>query len=679
MRRTTILLVAALAVVAAACTTVPGPEPTTPARRVGAAGGPAGPAIFAAPVLQAFESCDAFLGYVKGHALERVGPYGLEGYGGGPFPPDVVFAEGDAGRRLDGGVPTTTAAGVAGVDYSATNVQVTGVDEPDLVKTDGKRIFAVAQGRLYRIDAGATPRVVASLPLDGWGQELFLAGDRLLVMTSMDGYGIEPLAEGGLVDGGIVPGPSPRTVLTEVDVSDPATMVPVRTLTMDGTILSSRMSDGRVRLVVRSEPTGFAWVFPEGGGIRAEREAAAENRRIVERSTLENWVPWFVLEDHQARTTSEGPLLGCDQVGQPAEFSGLSMLTVLTIDLATGLEPGRGIGLLAEGQTVYASNASLYVATAPWMAWPHAPAGGEGLGSDGLTTQIHMFDITDPDIARYVASGEVDGTLLSQWSMDEYDATLRVVVTDENPWWGSSEVPDTSVVTLRRLGDRLVQVGSVDGLGEGERVYAVRFIADRGYVVTFRQVDPLYVVDLSDPTDPRVAGELKITGYSAYLHPIGDDLLLGVGQDATDRGRVLGTQVAVFDVSDPSRPRRLAKLTVDEAYSDVEWDHRAFLWWPPEGVAVLPLQRWSWDERTGKEDLFSGAVVVRATSDRVVQVGEIRHPSTARSDCPGCTAWSAPIVRSLVIDDRLFTVSDAGVLVSDLGSYDDLAWVPFTS
>ncbi len=677
MRRTTILLVTAIAVVAAACTSSPTTGPGSTSYRLGGDRGPAGPALFAAPALQAFDSCDAFLSYVKGHALERVGPYGLEGYDGF-LPTDAVFAVEDAAGP-DRAAPTTTAAsGAAGVDYSTTNVQVAGVDEPDLVKTDGDRIFVVARGRVFWIDATGTPRIVASMPLDGWGQQLFLAGDRLLVMTSVDGYGVEPLAGSGIVDD-VVRGPSPRTVLTEVDVSDPATMTAVRTLTMDGTIVSSRMTAGSVRVVVRSGPTGFAWAYPEGGGIRAEREATAENRRIVENSTLENWVPWFVFEDHRTRTTSEGPLLGCDQVGHPDEFSGLSMLTVLTIDLASGLEPGAGVGLLAEGQTVYASTESLYVATAPWMVRPLPETTGPAGERDRLSTQIHMFDITDPTVARYVASGEVEGTLLSQWSMDEYDGILRVVVTDEDPWWGSSEVPDSSVVTLRRMGDRLVQVGSVDGLGKGERVYAVRFVADRGYVVTFRQVDPLYVVDLSDPTDPRVAGELKITGYSAYLHPIGADLLLGVGQDATDQGRALGTQVAVFDVSDPAAPRRMARLTFDEAYSDVEWDHRAFLWWAAEDVAVLPLQRWSWDERTGKEDPFSGAVVVRATPDRVVQVGEIRHPSASGSDCAGCGGWSAPIVRSLVIADRLFTVSDAGVLVSELGSYDDVAWLEFAS
>jgi hypothetical protein len=455
-------------------------------------------------------------------------------------------------------------------------------------------------------------------------------------------------------------------------------MEAVRTLMLDGSILSSRMADGTIRVVVHSGPTGFDWVYPEGSGIRAEQKAVEANKKLIEESTLENWVPWYILKNHRTGTTADGPVLGCDQVGHPDEFSGLSMLSILSIDLESGLEPGNSIGLLAAGQTIYASNDNLYVATSPWMAWPAARWEESQNNDDTLTTQLHMFDISDPETATYVASGEVEGVLHSQWSMDEYEGVLRVVVTDENPWWGSSGVPDTAVVTMERRGDDLVQIGSVDGLGKNERVYAVRFIQEKGYVVTFRQVDPLYVVDLSDPRDPEVKGELKINGYSAYLHPIGEDLLLGVGQDATDEGRQLGTQVSVFDVSDPSDPRRLSRLTFEDAYSDAEWDHHAFLWWAPEEISVLPLQRWSWDERSGKEDNFSGAVVLSATPNRVKQLGEIRHPNANGSNCEDCEVWAAPITRSLVIGDTLFTFSESGVLASDLDTLDDVAWIPFS-
>lgn len=678
MRRTIIALVAVLAVVGTACT-ADSTEQTTTTQGTTATThgvetrGPTGVRAFAASTLQPFDSCTEFLDYVKSHAIELVGPYGLDGHGGYP----VEFTEVSA--ELDFAASDSAIAGegaIKGVDYSGTNVQVAGVDEPDIVKTDGERIFVVAQGRLYWIDASDTPEIVTSLPLEGWGQQLFLSGDRLLVTTSGGGYGIEPFA-GAAIDS-ISPGyQTQRVVLTEVDVSSPDAMEAISTLMLDGSILSSRMADGTIRVVIMSGPTGFDWAYPEGSGIRAEQKAIEANKELIEESTLENWVPWYILKNHRSGTTADGPVLGCDQVGHPDEFSGLSMLSILSIDLDSGLEPGNSIGLLAAGQTIYASNDTLYVATSPWMAWPASRWEESQDRDDTLTTQLHMFDISDPVTATYVASGEVEGVLHSQWSMDEYEDVLRVVVTDENPWWGSSDVPDTAVVTMERRGDELVQIGSVDGLGRNERVYAVRFIEDKGYVVTFRQVDPLYVVDLSDPRDPEVKGELKINGYSAYLHPIGDDLLLGVGQDATDEGRQLGTQVSVFDVSDPSDPRRLSRLTFEDAYSEAEWDHHAFLWWAPEEISVLPLQRWTWDERSGKGDNFSGAVVLNATSNRVRQLGEIRHPNVNSSDCEDCEEWTAPINRSLVIGDTLFTFSESGVLASDLDTLDDIAWIRF--
>ena len=682
MRSTIIALVATLAVTFTACTVgtsveTQDPPPTT--TRTIHAPGETGQMAFAAKGLEPFESCTEFLDYVILHAVDRVGPYGFDAYDGDYrlFDVDGAFAE-DSAAELS---PQTTsvASGLReGVDYSGTNVQVAGIDEPDVVKTDGERIFVVAQGNLHWIDATDTPKIVASMPLDGWGQQLLLSGDRLLVMTSEGGYGIDHFIERA-VSFDSQGGHSQRVVLTEVDVSHPASMETVRTLTLDGSILSSRMADGSIRVVVQSGPVGFDWVYPEGSGIRAEQKAIDANKELIENSTLENWVPWYILKDHESGTTSDGPVLGCDRVGHPEEFSGLSMMTVLSIDLESGLEPGRSIGLLAEGQTIYASQDNLYVATSPWMAW-RVPLSEDDIDkTESFSTQIHMFDITDPDTTTYVASGDVEGTLLSQWSMDEYEGTLRVVVTDENPWWGSSEVPDTAVVTMERRGDELVEVGSVDGLGKNERVYAVRFIEDKGYVVTFRQVDPLYVVDLSDPTKPRITGELKINGYSAYLHPIGEDLLLGVGQDATDEGQMLGTQVSVFDVSDPTDPRRLSRMTFEEAYSDAEWDHHAFLWWAPEEISVLPLQRWSWDERTGTEDYFSGAAVLKISPQRVKQIGEISHPGFADEECEECGEWSAPINRSLVIGDTLFTFSEAGVLASDLDTLDDVAWMSFVS
>jgi uncharacterized secreted protein with C-terminal beta-propeller domain len=211
-------------------------------------------------------------------------------------------------------------------------------------------------------------------------------------------------------------------------------------------------------------------------------------------------------------------------------------------------------------------------------------------------------------------------------------------------------------------------VGRVGGLGQGEQIQAVRFLGDLGYVVTFRQVDPLYVVDLSDPASPKVAGELKILGYSAYLHPLGGDLLLGVGQDATKQGAVKGTQVSVFDVSDPSAPGRVDQVRVSDGSSEVEWDHHAFLYWEPAGLAVLPLNVWS--QEPDKGGMFAGALAVRVSDGQLDEAGRLRHEDIRPE-------YGYGIRRSLVIGDLLYTMAETGIEAVDLATLKDVASVSF--
>ena len=188
-------------------------------------------------------------------------------------------------------------------------------------------------------------------------------------------------------------------------------------------------------------------------------------------------------------------------------------------------------------------------------------------------------------------------------------------------------------------------------------MYAVRFVGNTGYVVTFRQIDPLYTVDLTDPEQPRVLGELKISGYSAYLHPIGDDLLLGIGQEADDAGHPLGTQISIFDVSDLRNPKLLSRAPLGQGWSEAESDHHAFLFWPKTGLVVVPFVE--------KAAAFS---VSRAKG--VVDLGRIDNGA-------GGLSWTPPIRRSLVVGGSVLTVSDAGVRSSDLDSLAAQGWAAF--
>ena len=611
--------------------------------------------------LQPFDDCQDFLSYVKEHGVERVTAWGLEGGW------DVIAME--AGDAAEGAA--RSAAPTAGVDYSDTNLQTAGVDEPDIVKTDGERLLALARGKLFVIDvSGEAPELLGSLHLGRMGvRDMLVHDDRALLLgESWAGSGIpEPLAREATGWHG-----SSISLLIEVDLTDPSKPRIARKLHLDGRYLSARMADGVVRIVVSSFPVGLEFQSPgEYGGLQAEREALRRNRQVIRESTIENWVPYHVVEDGDGSVLAEGPLLDCASSHHPAAFSGFGMLTVVTLDMAEGLGEAvtdDSVGVLSDGETVYASTESLYVATQRWIDPVVFETGPGPDVPEEHTTQIHRFDVSGAGAADYRSSGEVPGWLLNQFSMDEREGRLRVASTDSPPFW-TTEKAESVVTVLEEREGALVPVGSVGGLGEGERIFAVRFMGDLGYVVTFRQVDPLYVLDLSDPASPEVTGELKIPGYSAYLHPVGDGRLLGVGQDATMQGRLRGTQLSLFDVSDPGDPRRIDTVKIADGSSEAEWDHHAFLYWEPEDLVVVPITTWGGELGGGG---FSGAMTVRLESDGLWRAGTLSHGDGAVGDW-----WPGGIRRSLVVGDLLYTVSETGLEASDLQTLHDVAWIPF--
>lgn len=649
MRRVSGMAVS-LVVLASACTVGPTTEGTLPSGTT-----PDPVVVRAAGALVQFDACDEFLDHVISHAVDLVGPYGLEGFGG--YPP--LYRD---GLEIEEMAATDTTEAAASGSFSETNVQVAGVDEPDIIKTDGSRIVMVSEGQLIVVDVtGDDPVEIGRLTLPSQSiQSLFLDGDRALLFGAASDY-LPYLAETDVL---YAPQYSETIEILEVDLSGEPEME--RTMSIDGRFISGRMVDGTVRLVTTSGPVGFEWSYPTGTGLRAERKAIEENKEIVRNSTEENWIPYYLVTDADGDVVDEGTLFDCDRAAHPDDFSGLNMLSVTTLDLSDGLDIVDSTGVLANGDTIYASHDNLYVATQNWQTWAFV-TGAEEDQPDGARTEIHKFDISDPDVTNYLASGSVAGYLLNQFAMDEHDGVLRVASTT-TPWgWGSGPESDSRVTILGEVGDSLEEVGRIDGLGESEQIYSVRFLGDVGYVVTFRQTDPLYTIDLSNPRAPELVGELKIPGYSAYLHPLGDGLLMGVGQDATEDGRVLGSQVSVFDVSDPSDPERLDTFTLSKgSNSEVEYDHHAFLYW--DGLVVIPVQQYWWDEES--EDGFVGAVALRVGSDGdLVDLGTVTHPGGDDWD------WRAQIRRSVVIGDSVYTVSSKGIMKSSLEDMSQEAWL----
>jgi uncharacterized secreted protein with C-terminal beta-propeller domain len=593
--------------------------------------------------LVAFRSCPDLVNYAKANAARFVGPYGL----GGPTAlrssaPGIVHAAAPTAKADDAAAPQE------GVDYSGTNVQETGVDEPDMLKTNGNTLFTVSGNQLESVDvSGKAPRLLDTLKLsNGWSaNNLLLSGTHLLVL-SRGGYWIEPLPA---MEARMIAPIAATSMLTEVDVSDPSSLKVVKTLTLDGSYIDARQIGTTVRVVSsQSLPVAVPWVTPTQS-MTADA-ATARNKAVLASSRSKAWLPTYRLGKQAAR-----PLLQCRNVRRPPVFSGLGMLTVTTIDLAKGLDPVNSTGVMTDGRIVYASPTSLYVTTESWASRP-LPATPQDAPPQA-STLIHAFDISDPAKTTYLGSGSVPGYLLSQWSLSDFQGVLRVVSTDTPAWWGDGSGDSQSfLTTFRAGGGKLDQVGQLGGLGQGERVYAVRFIGNDGFVVTFKQVDPLHTIDVSDPAHPKLLGQLTIPGYSAYLHPIGKDLLLGIGQDVGPNNEPTGTQVSLFDISDLAHPTRIAHASLGQGWSAAESDHHAFLYWPATGLVMVPF---------GQQ-----AVGMHVTKSGIDEIGRIAQLDARSSSIP-------QILRALVVRNAVLTVSDQGVKASDLKTLTDLGWAAF--
>lgn len=652
-------LAAGLMLLLAACTTGGGLATTasatsSPGTAAPDGTGADGPARVVGASLQRADDCDALLDYFITQAVDQVGPWGLDGFVGFPW------------RAMEEAASDTAALGGAeggGQDAgpSATNVQVEGVDEADIVKAVGDLLYVISETRLVifsTADGGIERLATLDLGQQAWGNQILVHGDRLVLMGAGTSTGSS--ATDIAIDS-IAPIQSSFASVVFVDVSDPADPSIDLRLTVDGSVVASRLVDGHLRVILQAQPVGLAWSFPEGSGLRAERAATERNREIVRNSTIENWLPYLVDSDG-----GEQVLLDCGDVYLPPEPSGLGTLSILDFDLDAGFDSWEAAAVVASGSTVYANLNRTYIATSQWID----PIIFETDGPiDDHITRIHRFDTPVGGAPTYVASGDVDGFLLNQFAMDEYEGRLRVASTSQ-PWWrGESGDSQSRVTVLRTDGNQLTVEGMVDGLGVTETIQAVRFMGPVGYVVTFRQVDPLYVIDLSDPANPVAAGELKIPGFSAYLHPVGEGRMLGVGQDADEEtGRTLGLQVSLFDVSDPAAPTRLDTFglpTDPDAVeggvgSAVESDHKAFT--SVDGGAFVPYEGYSWSEGDQTETLRIGLIQVDWSGD---SLDGSRNLSVFEGKPTG-DEWSYAPRRSVIKGDVAYAIGYNGITVLDL-------------
>ncbi len=505
-------------------------------------------------------------------------------------------------------------------EFSTTNTQNEGVDEGDTVETDGRYLYTTVENELRIIEI-ASADVVARVRLDGPHAEMILHRNRLMVTTR------------GFDDGSW---DFTHTNVVVIDVSDPTNPSVVDRYGLDGTRVAMRSVEGRVHIVLESYRSADGhlnyWV---------DEATLAELRDAVAASTIDDWLPQVYDIGPGGTYTTSRTAVDCSSVAIPHVGSGAQLTWVASDDLNSGSGPSSSTGVMATAHetNVMASSTNLYIATTSYPQWVAA-----GWRQDEIMTSVHQFEMTGNAGVRYAASGDVPGRLINQFAMGEQAGVLRVAVTEG--WWGDDT--SSAVFALRRVGSTFERLSAITDLGVGEQIYAVRHLGAQSYVVTFRQVDPLYVLDFSDPIHPVLQGELKIPGFSTYLHPVGPGLLLGVGMDAEDDGRVEGAQLSLFDVSDPAHPTRISALALD---SDAQFsDHRAFLFWPPNGTIAIPSIRYGTNS--------SSISVARLDGRTLRSVGEL---------APG-TGWRCQPTRTIAVGDELIAVSDYTVVIADAAS-----------
>ncbi len=570
----------------------------------GGTGTDASPVAFTGSDLTLPESCDDLLASYVERGLDLVGPYG---WGGDPNVvydfADGVVPEAAAGSDESARSPMASAPSPvrATNGETGTNVQESGVDEPDVVKTDGRTLFRVQDGDLVIYDvSGATVERLTSLDLPGAGgddTEILLSGDTVVALSHRDGY-------------------NPRqddTRLVTVDVSDPAAPEVTHTVDYDSALVTARLHDGVVRVVL--QPGLPELDFAEPGDHTTEFEATEQNQDAVRDSTVEDWLPSASLDGG-----ADQPVLGCDQVAVPDDDAALGTIAVVGFDASAPDAPSAS-GLAVDTDLAYASAEQLYLATSPSYGWvtggcfdcmerfvvpdsrgglalPGWLTGGDDDGVDCCSpmpqpspdyddaSHLYAFDLDGID-TTFAASGQVDGVIRDRWSMDAVGggdgAVLRVAVGPN-----ASTGNFNSVVTFRQEGNDLVESGRLDGLGVGEEIESVRWFDTLAIVVTFRQVDPLYAVDLTDPDQPVLMGSLKIPGYSGYLHPLGQHRLLGLGQLQGEDG-TWGAQAGLFNVTDLTHPQQLDVVEYGRDSQALAAQDPRQLTWLPDGRTVLTV------------------------------------------------------------------------------------------
>lgn len=596
----------------------------------------------------------------------------------GPFHPEFrdfeFFAVDDAGPlpSADFGDSAGGDGGAAVESFSETNVQVAGVDEGDIVETDGEYVYILSNNVVTIVDVRDQehPRVASRVQLDenAYGREMYLDRDRLMVISNSSYYfedgpfPVEPFGGPAIdlvADIAFFEPTKQVVVATVIDIEDREDAKILSETEIDGTLSNSRAIDGMGYLIVNDN---LRYPTPEVHSVKFISEDGSMERTIGFYETEEQYrerIGTSILDVLPTYTTydADGQSVGTGLVSTHADTFSTndpnygSVVSVVMIDMQTDL-PSVDAGttvMMNAGHQIFMSADNLYLFQSRW---------------DGEeATSIMKFEIdTTEDRVTPTASGVVPGRMLDQFSADEVRGELRIATTTG---WGNRS--SSGVYVLEETDDDALEVkGSVDGLAKGERIFSARFVGYRAYVVTFRQVDPLFSINLIDPANPIVEGELKIPGFSEYLQPLDEDHLLAIGRDADpETGIAEGLQLSLFNVSEITDPQLVDRYTFEggrRTYSPAEHDHHAFSYFPEFNTLAIPVHSggggaWIRNEIGRREwvpaEWDNSLHVFQVDVEEGFEfAGAVDHPSEVR--------------RSLRVNDALYSVSYDTLKVNDI-------------
>ena len=539
------------------------------------------------------------------------------------------YYRGEASFAITAGDKTVTPAVP---DYSTTNIQVAGVDEIDIVKTDGEFIYVVSGKSVFIVRAYPTDtaEILTRLDFKKAVNGLFINDDKLILLTG----GFTPYRIGFLVEETSIEDAA-STEITIYDITERSTPTLDRNVTVDGTYFNSRMIADYLYVII-TQPT---WLRDD--------EVALPT----------------ITDDEQVVTVPATRIYYSNVSDYYYAFTNILAINTQTPDEDIVYETV----LTGSASNLYVSPTTIYLTA---------------FGFDEQTA-IHKIRIHDGAIT-YTATGNVTGYVLNQFSMDEYEEYFRIATSVQR---------GTSQTSLYVLDENLAVVGTIEGIAPGETLHSARFMGDKAYLVTFKKVDPLFVIDLTDPTDPQILGKLKIPGYSDYLHPFDESHLIGIGKETVEEEAgdftwswYQGVKISLFDVSDVTKPTELAKTEIGDRGTDspVLYDHKALLFSRDRELLVMPILLAEVDESqypggvppsTHGNFVWQGAYVLDVSLERGITIrGTITHMGD-NSDLLKSGYYFASVYavkRALYIDDVLYTISDNKIEMHDLDTLAEL-------